>query len=205
MTRHQGRRLPPGLARRPGQGLGHGLRRRPARLASERGSASIWGLLVTATAFTLLLGLVVDGGRVIDARVASSRAAGQAARVAADALSQASVRDGRDQVDVSQAVGRAESYLHAAAMSGTVHISATPSRSPCGGDRRLRSSAFLASTRYRSPRPRPPTRSPEGHSMTRQVARRGPHRCRAGSRHRRAHRDTGPRGRGSGPAGRPDW
>ena len=124
MTRHQGRRLPPGLARRPGQGLGHGLRRRPARLAGERGSASIWALLVTATAFTLLLGLVVDGGRVIDARVASSRAAGQAARVAADALSQASVRNGRDQVDVSQAVGRAESYLHAAAMSGTVHISA---------------------------------------------------------------------------------
>ena len=60
---------------------------RRARGRDERGSASIWALLLTAGAFTLLLGLIVDGGRVIDARLASSRTAAQAARVGADALS----------------------------------------------------------------------------------------------------------------------
>ena len=89
----------------------------------QRGSASIWALLVTATAFTFLLGLVVDGGRVIDARIQSARVAGQAARYGADALSESSVRNGHDEVSVPDAGIRAQSYLHQAGMNGTVRVS----------------------------------------------------------------------------------
>ena len=90
---------------------------------SERGSASIWAILVIAGAFTVLLGLVVDGGRVIDARLAASRAAAQAARVGADSLSSASVRDGHDAISVETAKGRAQNYLHDAGMTGAVNVS----------------------------------------------------------------------------------
>lgn len=92
---------------------------------SERGSASIWAILVIAGAFSVLLGLVVDGGRVIDARIAASRAAAQAARLGADALSSTSVRDGHDAIDVEAAKARAQGYLHNAGMAGTVRISGT--------------------------------------------------------------------------------
>lgn len=88
----------------------------------ERGSVSVWAILLTAGAFTVLLGLVVDGGAVIDARLESSRTAAQAARTAADALSHASVRSGRDDVATGDAVNRAQSHLHAAGMTGTVRV-----------------------------------------------------------------------------------
>jgi hypothetical protein len=88
----------------------------------ERGSASIWAILVIAGAFTVLLGLVVDGGRVIDERVAASRAAAQAARAGADALSAASVRNGSDAVDAEAARVRAQRYLRDAGMDGTVSV-----------------------------------------------------------------------------------
>lgn len=89
----------------------------------ERGSASVWAILVIAGAFTVLLGLVVDGGRVIDAHEAASRAAAQAARAGADALSGASVRDGGAAVDPEAACARAEAYLHDAGLAGTVTVS----------------------------------------------------------------------------------
>lgn len=88
----------------------------------ERGSASIWAILVIAGAFTVLLGLVVDGGRVIDARVAASRAAAQAARTGADALSSASVRNGTDAIDADAARARAQTYLRDAGVNGTVSV-----------------------------------------------------------------------------------
>jgi Flp pilus assembly protein TadG len=88
----------------------------------ERGSASIWAILVIAGAFTVLLGLVVDGGRVIDARAAASRAAAQAARAGADALSSASVRSGNDAIDTEAARARAQSYLRDAGLHGTVSV-----------------------------------------------------------------------------------
>jgi len=88
----------------------------------ERGSASIWAILVIAGAFTVLLGLVVDGGRVIDERVAASRAAAQAARAGADALSAASVRNGSDAIDAEAARARAQTYLRDAEMDGTVSV-----------------------------------------------------------------------------------
>ena len=87
----------------------------------QGGSASIWAIIVIAGAFTVLLGLVVDGGRVIDARVAASRAAAQAARVGADALSSSSVRSGHDAIDVEVAKVQAQNYLHDAGMTGTVN------------------------------------------------------------------------------------
>jgi Flp pilus assembly protein TadG len=90
---------------------------------NERGSASIWAILVISGAFTVLLGLVVDGGRVIDARIAASRAAAQAARVGADSLSSASVRDGQDAISVEAAKARAQNYLGDAGMSGAVSVS----------------------------------------------------------------------------------
>jgi Flp pilus assembly protein TadG len=89
---------------------------------NERGSASIWAILVISGAFTVLLGLVVDGGRVIDARIAASRAAAQAARVGADSLSSASVRDGQDAISVEAAKARAQNYLGDAGMSGAVSV-----------------------------------------------------------------------------------
>lgn len=70
----------------------------------------------------MLLGLVVDGGRVIDARVNASHAAAQAARAGADALSGSSVRNGSAAIDPAAALTRAKSYLHNAGLNGTVHI-----------------------------------------------------------------------------------
>jgi len=92
------------------------------RTRNERGSASIWAILVIAGAFTFLLGLVVDGGRVIDARIAASRTAAQSARVGADALSSASVRNGNNVIEVDAAKARAQKYLHDAGMTGSVSI-----------------------------------------------------------------------------------
>jgi len=89
---------------------------------SEQGSASIWAVLVTAGAFTLLLGLVVDGGRVIDSRLSSTRTAAQAARSGADALSEASVRNGKDEIAVAAAINRAERYLRDAGMTGFARV-----------------------------------------------------------------------------------
>jgi len=91
-------------------------------MRSERGSASIWSILIIAGAFTALLGLVVDGGRVIDARVAASRAAAQAARAGADELSSASVRDGHTTINADAARARAERYLQDAGLNGTVVV-----------------------------------------------------------------------------------
>jgi len=90
---------------------------------NELGSASIWAILVIAGAFTMLLGLVVDGGRAIDARTAASRGAAQAARVGADALSVSSVRNGHGAIDSADARTRAENYLQHAGLAGTVSVS----------------------------------------------------------------------------------
>lgn len=92
------------------------------RSRGETGSASIWALLLTVGAFTALLGLIVDGGRVIEERLESSRVAAQAARDAVDELSQASVRSGHDDVDVQAAISRAQTYLQQAGKQGTVHV-----------------------------------------------------------------------------------
>jgi Flp pilus assembly protein TadG len=95
---------------------------RVERGRDQRGSAAIWAMLLTAGAFTVLLGLVVDGGRVIDARLDSARVAGQAARTGADALSQAALRSGQDQVAAGAAIQRAQSYLRHTGAHGSVRV-----------------------------------------------------------------------------------
>jgi Flp pilus assembly protein TadG len=87
-----------------------------------RGSASIWALLLTSGAFTVLLGLVVDGGHVIDARLEASRVAAQAARLGADQLSAGSVRAGGDAVDAQAAAERVRQYLAASGHRGSVQV-----------------------------------------------------------------------------------
>lgn len=88
----------------------------------EEGAAAIWAIAVTAGAFTLLLGLVVDGGHLINDRLEAARTAQQAARVGADALSAASVRSGGDAVDAAAAADQARGYLEAADMAGTIRV-----------------------------------------------------------------------------------
>jgi Flp pilus assembly protein TadG len=80
-------------------------------------------MLVISGAFTVLLGLVVDGGRILDARIAASRAAAQTARVGADSLSAASVREGHDAINVEAARARAQNYLRDTGLTGTVTVS----------------------------------------------------------------------------------
>lgn len=89
---------------------------------SECGSASIWALLLTSGAFTLLLGLVVDGGHLINARLEAARVAAQAARVGADQLSAASVRSGADAVDQEGAAAAVRRYLTATDHHGTFSV-----------------------------------------------------------------------------------
>ena len=98
-------------------------KRRSRRARWERGSASIWVLLVIAGAFTVLLGLVVDGGAVIDARLDAARTARQAARLGADQLSPGSVRSGTISVDPAAAAAAVHEYLGAAGYHGTVRVS----------------------------------------------------------------------------------
>ena len=89
---------------------------------NETGALSIWVVLTTATAFLAVLGLVADGGRVLNARAALDRAAAQAARAGADQLSAAGVRDGNDDVSASQAITAAQNYLTAAGIQGTATV-----------------------------------------------------------------------------------
>ncbi len=88
----------------------------------ERGSVSIWALLLTSGAFTLLLGLIVDGGHLIDARLEASRVAAQAARLGADQLSAGSVRAGGDAVNAEAAAAQVRRYLADAGQHGTVRV-----------------------------------------------------------------------------------
>ena len=89
---------------------------------TQRGSASVWAIGVTAGAFTVLLGLVVDGGNLIEARVQAAHTAEQAARLAADQLSASSVREGGDNVSRGAAAESARGYLRAAGIPGSVRV-----------------------------------------------------------------------------------
>lgn len=83
---------------------------------------SVWALLLTSGAFTVLLGLVVDGGHLIDARLDAARTAGQAARMGADELSASSVRSGGDAVNAQAAASRAREYLDSSGHLGSVRV-----------------------------------------------------------------------------------
>lgn len=89
----------------------------------ERGAAAVWTLIIAATAFVALLGLVGGGGELINEQIEAKRAAEQAARAGADELSAAGVVHGQtDRVDTGAAIARANGVLHQAGWSGTVRI-----------------------------------------------------------------------------------
>lgn len=91
---------------------------------NEHGAfVSIWMVIVTAGAFTILLGLVVDGGNAIDARREAARTAEQAARVAVDQLDTDSLRTGGSDVDPGAAVDAARRYLASVDAAGSVRVS----------------------------------------------------------------------------------
>jgi Flp pilus assembly protein TadG len=64
------------------------------RQSTERGSVTLWVVLFTAVALTLLF-LVVDGGQIIVAKSRAADIAEQAARAAADDINPASLRNGQ--------------------------------------------------------------------------------------------------------------
>src|SRR5690625_2384751 len=92
-----------------------------SRRTDERGSAAIW-LLICGIAGMMLLALVVDGGSTMAAKREASRTAEQAARVAADQTSLASLHTGEVEVDPAAAVSAAHDYINAAGSQGTVDV-----------------------------------------------------------------------------------
>ena len=100
--------------------------RTPGRGRDDRGVAAVWTLLSSAGVLLLLLGLVFDGGSVVDARLEAKRAAEQAARAGADELRGA--RSGVESVDADAAAARAREILRRAGWSGTVQVRGTEVR-----------------------------------------------------------------------------
>ena len=86
----------------------------------ERGVISVWTLLTASGVFVVLLGLVYDGGNVMNERIEAHRVAEQAARAAADELR--GVRDGTEGINPATATARANQILQRAGRHGTVHI-----------------------------------------------------------------------------------
>ncbi len=82
----------------------------------------MWALLVTAGAFAALLGLVVDGGELLNDRLAAARTADQAARAGADALSDGSVRNGADIINAHRAADAVHTYLRESGLRGVVRV-----------------------------------------------------------------------------------
>ena len=88
---------------------------------NECGAAiSSWTLLMASGVFLVLLGLVYDGGNVINERVEAHRVAEQAARAAADEMR--GVRDGAEGINQATATARANQILNQAGWTGTVSI-----------------------------------------------------------------------------------
>jgi Flp pilus assembly protein TadG len=95
--------------------------RQRARRRDDRGTVTAFAV-VLATALLVCLGLVVDGGRLVDARIEAADLAGAAARAGAQELT--GLRAGQRAVDPARAEAAARSFLAAVGASGTA--SATP-------------------------------------------------------------------------------
>ncbi|HVA08060.1 MAG TPA: pilus assembly protein TadG-related protein [Acidimicrobiales bacterium] len=91
-------------------------------MTDEGGSLSAF-LAVLAVALFVLVGLVLDGGRILSAKRTAMDVAEQAARTGADQLSLDALRAGQFVVDPSAASTAVARYLAAAGQSGTVEIS----------------------------------------------------------------------------------
>jgi Flp pilus assembly protein TadG len=90
----------------------------------DAGNASIILVLITPAIFGVA-GLVVDGGRALNARQQAASHAEQAARAAADAVDVDAIRTGAGlAIDPLAARSAAERYLAAAGATGTVSLGA---------------------------------------------------------------------------------
>ena len=87
----------------------------------DRGSVTPFVVLFTVALFAVA-GLVIDGGYALGAKRQAMNQAEQAARVGADALDQASLRDGRPRVYAGQAEAAALAYLADVEAHGRVHV-----------------------------------------------------------------------------------
>jgi Flp pilus assembly protein TadG len=90
----------------------------------DRGQVSAF-VVVMALAFILCLGLVHEGGELLQARRQTATLAQEAARVGAQQLDWNAYREGTDEVplDTFQAVAAAQAFLAAAGATGTVAVS----------------------------------------------------------------------------------
>ncbi|WP_067605230.1 TadE/TadG family type IV pilus assembly protein [Nocardiopsis listeri] len=90
----------------------------------DRGQVSAF-VVIMALAFLLCLGLVYEGGELLQARRQTATLAQEAARVGAQQLDWATYRDGGDEVplDAGAAASAAQAFLGSAGATGTVNVS----------------------------------------------------------------------------------
>lgn len=91
------------------------------RMRDERGASTAIIVLFTL-ALLSVAGLVIDGGYALGAKREAMNEAEQAARVGADALNVAGLRDGVAQVDPDRAVTAVQAYLNQVGANGTVTV-----------------------------------------------------------------------------------
>ena len=87
----------------------------------DRGSATVF-VVFLAVALMSGAGLVIDGGYALAQRREAINHAEQAARLAADQLSEPALRDGAVLVDTALARSAALDFLHAAGTDGSVAV-----------------------------------------------------------------------------------
>lgn len=86
----------------------------------DKGFVTVWTIFAAAGIFLLVLGLVYDGGTVVNDRIAAHRAAEQAARAAADQIT--GLRSGTESIDVPAATRAATQVLAASDWTGDVAV-----------------------------------------------------------------------------------
>lgn len=103
----------------------------------ERGSSAAF-VAVMALPLFLLFGLVLDGGRALDARITAKNAAAEAARAAASDCDPAALRQQNGQCVVwpDVAFARAQQYLQAN-LPGAILLAAEPRLVSVGGSRTI--------------------------------------------------------------------
>lgn len=87
----------------------------------DRGSATVWMIGVTVSAF-LLVGLVLDGGTMLRARSDAFAVAGAAARVGAQQLDPDAAVEGATVLDPIAAERAVLEYLAASGVTGTARV-----------------------------------------------------------------------------------
>lgn len=87
----------------------------------DQGSATVWMIGVTVSAF-LLVGLVLDGGTMLRARSDAFSMAGAAARVGAQQLDPDAAVEGLTVLDPIAAERAVQDYLAASGVTGTARV-----------------------------------------------------------------------------------